>query len=453
MFDLIVVGGGPGGYNAAERAREAGLSVLLFEEKALGGVCLNEGCIPSKTLLHSAKLYDYAKGGAAKYGVVCDNPRIDYGAVVDRKNKVVKTLTAGVAAKLRAAGVTVVKARAMITGRTGDGFAVAANGEAYEGRRLLLCTGSEAVLPPIDGLRAALETGFALTSREILDLRDVPERLVVVGGGVIGLEMASLFCSLGSQVTVVELLDKIAGPAESEVSAQLQKDLEKRGIVFRLAAKVTAFAPGVVGFTENGKAERLEADRALLSIGRRAATAGLGLETLGVAVERGAVVTDEEMKTNVPGVFAIGDCNGKSMLAHTAYREGEVAVRVMTGGRDRMNYHDVPYVIYTNPEAAGVGDTLDTARARGLNAREIKLPMRFSGRYIAENEGGNGLCKLVVGDGERLLGVHMLGGPASEIIPTAALALSRELDLNALRRTIFPHPSVAEILREAAFQG
>jgi dihydrolipoamide dehydrogenase len=453
MYELLILGGGPAGYNAAERAAGTGLSTLLFEERALGGVCLNEGCVPSKTLLYSAKLYDYAKGGAAKYGVACDNPRIDYGAVVDRKDRVVKTLAAGVAAKLKAAGVTTVRARAVLAGRTSGGFAVQAGGETYEGRRLLLCAGSEALIPPIEGLKAALDAGFALTSREILGLREIPESLVVVGGGVIGLEMASLFRSLGSRVTVVELLGKIAGPADAEVSAQLQKDLEKRGVVFRLEARVTAFETGAVRFERAGVAARAEADRVLVSIGRRAVTAGLGLETLGVAVERGAVLTDEQMKTNLPGVFAAGDINGKSMLAHTAYREGEVAVNVMAGGRDRMSYRDVPYAIYTSPEAAGVGETLDTARRKGLPVRELRLPMRFSGRYIAENEGGNGLCKLVVGDGERLLGAHLLGGPASEIIPAAALALSRELDVNALRRTIFPHPSVAEILRECAFSG
>ncbi len=451
MHDLLILGGGPAGYLAAERAAHEGFQTVLFETRALGGVCLNEGCIPSKTLLHSAKIYDYSNGYGAKYGVTCDNARINYDAVITRKNKVVRTLVAGISSRLKTVGVQIVTEHAVIQGRIEGGFAVEAGGLRYEGKKLLLCTGSQVLVPRIDGLDAQLQDGFVLTSREILDLREIPERLVVVGGGVIGLEMSSLFRSLGAKVTVIEMLDKIAGPADAEVSALLQKDLEKRGVTFLLSAKVTSFANGVVRYEQDGVERTLETDKVLLSIGRKPSTDGFGLETLGIVLERGAVKTDDQMKTSVPGVFASGDCNGKSMLAHTAYRESDVAINVMAGQKDTMDYGCVPYVIYTNPEVAGIGETLESARTRGLSAREITLSMRFSGRYLAENEGGGGICKLIVGEDDRLLGVHMIGNPASEIISTASLSLSRALTLDAFKKTVFPHPSVAEILRECAF--
>jgi len=452
IFDLIVLGGGPAGYRAAEVAAAGGMKVLLAEKRAIGGVCLNEGCVPSKTLLHSAKIYDYTTGYGAKYGVKVEGSSIDHAAVIARKNKVVKKLVAGISATLKGAGVTTVSGEGTIMSREADGFKLSVGGEVYTGTKLLICTGSEAMMPPIPGLKEAFDNGLALTNREILSLKAMPERLVVIGGGVIGLEMASYFNSVGSKVTVVEMLDKIAGPFDREISEILMKNYAKKGVNFELSSKVTRLEGGKVVFEKNREEKSVEGDKVLVSIGRRAVTKGFGLETLGVLTSKAGIETDEQMKTNVPGVFAAGDVNGKSMLAHTAYREAEVAVHVMLGKKDKMDYSAIPSVIYTNPEAASVGETAQTAKEKGLSFTEKKLSMNFSGRYMAENEGGDGICKLLIENGsEKLLGVSMLGNPCSEIIYGAAIMLGLELRSHDIQKIVFPHPTVGEVIREGIF--
>ena len=451
IYDLIILGGGPAGYNAAERAAHAGMKTLLFEERALGGVCLNEGCIPTKTLLYSAKILDYAHHGEA-YGVTVTGASLDHAKVVDRKDKVVKTLVSGVGAKMRGAGVTVVTSTAKITGKSASGFAVEADGKTYEAKKLLVCTGSEAVVPPIPGLRESYAGGLAVTNREILDLRTAPGRIVVVGGGVIGLEMASYFCSIGSEVTVVEMLDKIAGPTEAEISKILQKNYEKRGVKFILGAKVTAVngkpGDGVVSYEKDGKGASVACDLVLVSTGRRARTRDIGLEEVGVQLNRGAVVTDERCRTSVPGIWAAGDVNGKIMLAHTAYREGEVAVSDMLGRADRVDYRAIPSVIYTNPEVGSVGETVESAKKAGIDAEEATLSLRYSGRYVAENEGGDGIVKVVYGKEHReILGVHMIGSYASEIIYGAAAMVAKKQRVSDVEKLVFPHPTVCEVIR------
>ena len=455
VYDLIILGGGPAGYNAAERAAHAGMKTLLFEERALGGVCLNEGCIPTKTLLYSAKILDYAHHGEA-YGVTVTGASLDHAKVVDRKDKVVKTLVSGVGAKMRSAGVTVVPSSAKIAGKSASGFAVEADGKTYEAKKLLVCTGSEAVVPPIPGLRESYAGGLAVTNREILDLRTAPARIVVVGGGVIGLEMASYFCSIGSAVTVVEMLDKIAGPTEAEISKILQKNYEKKGVTFILGAKVTAVngkpGDGVVAYEKDGKGASVACDLVLVSTGRRARTKDIGLEEIGVQLNRGAIVTDEHCRTSVPGIWAAGDVNGKIMLAHTAYREGEVAVSDMLGRADRVDYRSIPSVIYTNPEVGSVGETVESAKRAGIDAEEATLSLRYSGRYVAENEGGDGIVKVVYGKEHRqILGVHMIGSYASEIIYGAAAMVAKKQRVSDVEKLVFPHPTVCEIIREAMF--
>ncbi len=451
MFDLIVIGGGPGGYNAAERAAEKGLKTCVVEERALGGTCLNEGCIPTKTLLYSAKIYDYSKH-CTEYGVEFTGASIDHAKIIDRKDKVVKTLVGGVGMKMKKAGVEVVTATAKILGKTAEGFKVQAGDKEIEGKRLLICSGSEATLPPIDGLKDSLANGFALTNREILDMKEVPETLLVVGGGVIGLEMVSYFNSIGSRVVVLEMMDHIAGPTDREISEMLKKEYEKRGVEFILGAKVTSIKDGKITYELDGKVNEIAGDKALVSIGRRARTAGLGLEEIGVVMERGAIVTDEFCKTNVPGVWAAGDVNGKVMLAHTAYREGEVAVTNMLGGKDRVDYNSIPSVIYTNPEVAAVGETTESAKAKGYNVEIRTLPLSYSGRYLAENEGGKGIMKIVVDkDHNKILGFHMIGTYASEIVYGAAMMVGKEMRLSEIQKFVFPHPTVGEVLREAIF--
>ncbi len=451
MYGLIILGGGPAGYNAAERAAAGGIETLVIEERALGGVCLNEGCIPTKTLLYSAKIYDYSKH-SEDYGVTFSGAAIDHAKVVARKDRVVRQLVGGIGAKMKRAGVTVVSGHGEITGRR-DGFTVKVCDTVYEGKRLLICTGSSAAVPPIPGLREAVASGFAKTNREMLDMTDVPERLVVIGGGVIGLEMASYFNSIGSDVTVVEMLDHIGGATDREISDILLKNYKKKGVGFLLGAKVTAVGDGSVTCECDGKTESLPADCVLCAVGRRPNTSGIGLESIGVLTERGAVVTDERGRTSVSGVWAAGDVNGWSMLAHTAYREGEVAVNDMLGKKDAVNYLSIPSVIYTNPEVASVGETSESVRAKGMEAETRSLTLRYSGRYVAENEGGDGIVKIIVDKAHhRVLGVHMIGNYASEIIYGAAMMVEREMRAADVRRFVFPHPTVCEVIREAMFE-
>ena len=451
MYDLIILGGGPAGYNAAERAGHAGLKTLVIEERALGGVCLNEGCIPTKTLLYSAKIYDYAKHGK-DYGVTFGSAEIDHAFVVNRKNGVVKQLVAGVGAKLKKSGVEVVKASAVIKERNAEGFVVTADGKEYVGKQLLIATGSSPALPPIDGLADSLKEGFALTNREVLDLNAIPKTIVVVGGGVIGLEMASYFNSVGSKVYVVEMLDHIAGPVDRELSKLLQKDYAARGVEFILGARVTSIKNKAVTYEKDGKSVEIPADYALVSIGRRARTAGIGCENIGLKLERGAIVTNEQGKTNVPGVWAAGDVNGKSMLAHTAYREGEVCINNILGKKDRVNYNSIPSVIYTNPEVASVGETTESTKEKGLDVDIQTVTLKYSGRYIAENEHGYGILKVITDKKHKnIVGLHMIGSYASEIIYGAAMMVETEMRVEDIQKLVFPHPTVCEVIRESMF--
>jgi dihydrolipoamide dehydrogenase len=453
MYDLIIIGGGPAGYLAGERAGAAGLHTAVIEKRSLGGVCLNEGCIPSKAFLHCAKVYEYAAHGDS-YGVSASNVSIDHAAVVKRKYRVVRRLVAGVGAKLKHQKVDVITGEAKLLAKTPEGFPVEVAGQVHMAKRLLLAAGSEPVMPPLPGVKEGVESGFVLTNREILDLKEKPEKLTVIGGGVIGLEMASYYASIGSAVTVIEMLDHIGGPTDLEVSSLLLKLYQKKGIDFKLNTKVTAVGGDSVSCEQNGEQLTIPADKVLMSVGRRASTAGLGLESLGVLCERGAVVTDEFMRTNIAGVYAAGDINGRSMLAHTAYREAEVAIAHMTGRRDDpMRYHAIPAVIYTNPEVAGVGETEETAKAKGLDFQVAKLPMSYAGRFLAETPDGEGFCKLLVDNKyKRLIGVHLIGTYASEMIYGAAMMLETELKLDDLKQLVFPHPTVSEIIRETLFE-
>ena len=450
-YDLIILGGGPAGYNAAERAGHAGLKTLVIEERALGGVCLNEGCIPTKTLLYSAKIYDYAKH-SADYGVTFGSAAIDHAAVVARKNGVVKQLVAGVGAKLKKSGVEVVKASGVIKERTAEGFVVTADGKEYVGKQLLIATGSSPALPPIDGLQDSLKEGFALTNREVLDLPAIPKTIVVVGGGVIGLEMASYFNSVGAKVYVVEMLDHIAGPVDREISKLLQKDYAARGVEFILGARVTSIKNKTVTYEKDGKVVEIPADYALVSIGRRARTTGIGCENIGLKLERGAIVTNDQGKTNVPGVWAAGDVNGRSMLAHTAYREGEVCINNILGKKDKVNYAAIPSVIYTNPEVAAVGETTESAKEKGLDVNVQTVTLKYSGRYIAENEHGYGILKVITDKKHKnIVGLHMIGSYASEIIYGAAMMVETEMRVEDIQKLVFPHPTVCEVIRESMF--
>ena len=450
-YDLLVVGGGPGGYLCAERAAQGGMKVCLFEKKALGGTCLNEGCIPTKTFLNSSKMYRHAKESEA-FGVTAQGVTYDHKKVVERKDKVVKTLVSGVGATMKAHKVTVITADATIKGRNDNGFMVSANNEEYVGKRLVIASGSETVVPPVPGLKEGLESRFVVTNREVLDEKQLPQNLVVIGGGVIGLEMAYYFASVGVNVTVIEMMPKIAGATDPEICKVLTDSFEKRNMVFKLSSKVLEVKNNSVIYEENGEKKEILCDKVLLSAGRKPATANIGIESLHLDMDRAAIKTDRHLCTNVSGVYAIGDCNGKLMLAHTAYREAEVAVNHMLGKKDEMRYDVIPSVIYTDPEVASVGYSKEAAEEAGMKVKEIKLPMSYAGRYLAEVEGGKGFIKLVVDvEKNRLVGCHIVGSYASEIIMTATMMVDTELTPSRLQKLVFPHPTVAEIIREAIF--
>ena len=456
MYDLAILGAGPGGYVAAERAGAKGISVVIFEKKEMGGVCLNEGCIPTKTLLYSAKVFDYAKH-ADMYGVAVEGASFDFGKIMKRKEKVVKKLVGGVKAGVKGAKAEIVKGEAVIKGRSAEGIAIECGGQEYLCRNLLICTGSEAVVPPFPGLKEAGDV--IVTNREILSLEEQPKELVIIGGGVIGMEFASFFNSIGTKVTVVEMLPKILGPMDKEISDMLQGVYAKRGVEFCLRCKVTGIEGNTVVYEDpEGKVCRVSGDKILVSVGRRAVLKGFGLENLGVELALNpagrpyGIKVDDHMRTNVPGVYAAGDVTGFSMLAHTASREGEVAVNNIAGKEDRMRYNAIPGVVYTNPEVSGVGLTEDEAQKKGIEYTLLKLPMAYSGRFVAENERGEGLCKMLVEPATgRVLGVHMLGNPSSEIIQSACIAIERQMTASQLRDIVFPHPTVSEILRETSF--
>ncbi|MCX6309018.1 MAG: dihydrolipoyl dehydrogenase [Bacteroidia bacterium] len=446
-YDIGIIGGGPAGYNAAEKAAENGLKTILFEKNVVGGVCLNEGCIPTKTLLYSAKMLDNAKS-AAKYGIKIEEvPTFDLEKIINRKDKVVKQMTAGVKMKLDKAGVTTIQGEATLSGSEEGKIRIQCGGEVYKTTYVLLCTGSETVIPPIKGLS---EIDY-WTSKEALESKTLPNSLAIIGGGVIGMEFASFFNSMGVKVSVIEMMPEILGAMDKETSKMLRTMYAKKGIEFHLEAKVTEVSASQVIVEKNGKPSAIEAEKILLSVGRRAITAGLGLETLNIEMDRSAVKVSEFMQTSHPQVYASGDITGFSMLAHTAYREGEVAINHLSGIEDVMSYRAIPGVVYTNPEIAGIGETEEALTAKGIPYRVLKLPMAYSGRFVAENEQGSGLCKLIIDLEDRIIGCHILGNPASEMIVVAGVAIEKGFTVEEFQKIVFPHPTVAEIIRESLF--
>ena len=451
-FDVIVIGAGPGGYLAAERAGQAGLKALLIEKQHIGGTCLNEGCIPTKTLLHSARLYDACLSGRP-YAVSAENAALDHGAVVARKRAVTANLVAGVKAGLKAAKVKTIEAPAMLKGRGAGGFEVEAAGETHVGRNLILAVGSHPVIPGIEGLQDSMKAGFVLTSTELLEIPVIPESLCVIGGGVIGLEMATYFAMAGCRITVVEAASKVAGSLDPDATGIIQKACEARGIRFLLNTRAVAFRDGTVTVEgQDGKREEIACEKALLCIGRAPNLEGYGLENLHVPVEKGAITVDDVCMTGIPGVYAVGDCNATGMLAHVAYRQAEVAVNHILGKQDPMRWAVVPTLVHTDPEAAFVGSSLEEAKAAGIDAVGVKLSMNYSGLYLAENENGQGIIKAVFDRKKKtMIGAVIVGGPASELITICGMMIDNELPVERMKSYVFPHPTCAEAIREAIF--
>lgn len=448
MYDLAIIGGGPAGYVAAENAGAKGLKVVLFEKKELGGVCLNEGCIPTKTLLYSAKMYDHAQGGK-KYGITAENVAYDFKKIADRKTKVVRKLVAGIKMKMEHNNVEVVRSDAYIKQGDAQNILITSGDNEYRAKNLLVCTGSEAFIPPIPGVQ---DNDAILTNREILSLTTAPESLVIIGGGVIGMEFASFYNSLGIEVTVIEMLPEILGGLDKEISEMLRAIYAKRGVKFNLSCKVTAIDAHTVHYTDaEGNANSVEGDKILMSVGRRPVLKGFGLENIAVEIERGIKV-NSRMQTSMPNVYAAGDVTGFSLLAHTASREGEVAVNNILGTEDHMEYNAIPGIVYTNPEVSSVGLTEEQAQAQGIEYSISKLPMTYAGRFVAENEGVTGLCKILVSSDDKVLGAHLLGNTSSEFICSVCMAITNGLSVQDIRRTVFPHPTACEIIKEGMFE-
>jgi len=446
MYDLIVIGAGPGGYEAAAHAARMGKNTVLIEKQYIGGTCLNVGCIPSKTLLKSSHVFAACKE-AELYGIKTAFPEINLAQVQERKVKVVTSLTKGVEGMLKKSGVKVVQAEATITGKG----VVKAAGTTYEGSNILISTGSRPALAPIKGIDSA----SVIDSTGALEIDTIPESLIIIGGGVIGLEFASFFSEIGTKVTIIELLASVGAGLDSEITHRLMIALKRNGIVFNLSSTVTEIRGKEVHFTnEKGEIKTVEGTYILNATGRSPVIENLGLEELGVDFSRQGIVTSDEGKTNIPGIWACGDVTGRCLLAHVATREGLVAVNNMFGKKEKMRYDAIPWVIYTSPEVAGVGKTEEQLKAEDIDYKKSVMPMGIAGRFMVENEKKSGAVKVLAGKkyGE-ILGVHMIGADCSEMIFGAAMMVETQMRLEDIREIIFPHPTVSEALKETILQG
>jgi dihydrolipoamide dehydrogenase len=452
-FDVIIIGSGPGGYVAAIRAGQLGLKTALIEkEKDLGGTCLRIGCIPSKALLTSSDHFHFAKKEAAKHGIVIENPRVDLGAMLSRKDKVVKTLTGGVRQLMKANKVTVFEGTGTISA-PGKVSVKSSGGETQdiETKNIVIATGSA----PIELPFARFDGQKVVSSTEALTFAEAPKRLLVVGAGAIGLELGSVWNRLGSEVTVLEFLPRIALGFDLELSNLLQRALTAQGMKFHLETKVIGVrieSKGVVASATKGEEKlNFEADVILVSVGRRPFSEGLGAEKVGVEFdEKKRIKVDKHFRTNVEGIFAIGDVIAGPMLAHKAEEEGIACVENIAGKSGHVNYDAIPGIIYTNPELAGVGITEDQAKENGMDVRIGKFPFRANGRALA-NEDAEGIVKFVAdAKTDRILGAHVLQHAASELIAEATSVIEFGGSSEDLGRTCHAHPTLSEAVKEAA---
>ncbi len=451
MYDLIIIGAGPGGHLLAERIGKK-MKTAIIEKQWFGGVCLNVGCIPSKALLYSRKVYSNIKHSEA-YGIDAEVKNYDHAKVVARKDEKVKLLTSGVESTIKKNKVDIFKGNGKILKKDTKGFHVEVNGEVLIGKKIVIATGSTSATPPIIGIEEAMKReNKILTNIEILSLKELPKNLLIIGGGVIGLEMAAYFHNLVPILNVVEFQDHIAGPTDTEISKELLNAYNKdKNINFHLGAMVTEIKKDtvVVCDRKTNKNKEIKYDQILLATGRTPNIQDIGLENINIFTEKGAIVTDEKCKTNIAGAFAIGDVNGKSMLAHTAYREAEVVVSQLLGDIwDVMDYGAIPSAIYTTPEVAAVGKTEEVLKEEGIAYSVRKLSLLHSGRFLTEVDDYNGLIKMMVSDStHEILGVHMIGSYASEIISTAGVMIAKRMTIDMVKDIVLPHPTVGEILK------
>ena len=441
-YDLIVVGSGPGGYVAAERAGTLGKKVLLIEKGLLGGVCTNWGCIPTKSLLNSAKHYKHALEGE-KFGIEAKEVTYNLGTAMAWKQDTVETLRGGIGFLMKSAKVETVFGEAEFV----DAHTVKVGDTLYKGDYLIVATGSSPFVPPIPGSTMA----HVLTSDEILSIEKVPESLTVIGGGVIGVEFASYFSMVGTKVTVIEMMDEILPMVDGDFAKMMRREM--KSVDFKLGCKVEEVtAEGVLYTDAKGNKQTLASELVLMSVGRRPNVAGL--EKLGLDIGKSGVVVNDRLQTNVANVYAIGDVNGKSLLAHSASRMAEVAISNIFGAtRQRMRYNAIPWAVYSSPEAAGCGLTERDAEAKGIAIKSKTVQMRSNGRFLAEHgKRAGGLVKVIASSETNvILGVHLLGPYSSEIIWGAAALIEAELRIQDVKEVVFPHPSVSELIKDACF--
>ncbi len=443
QYDIAILGGGPGGYVAAIRAAQRGAKTVLIEKEALGGVCLNVGCIPTKTLLRSAQVYQDIVD-AANFGVIVNGEvKLDWPTMLSRKNKVVQQLTSGVTQLLKANGVDVRHGYGVVQ----DKNTIIVDGEEIKTKNLIIATGSRPTILPIPGLQEAMDSGIAVDSTGALAFETIPERFIVVGGGVIGIEFAALFSTLGSKVTVLEKFSILNG-LDSDIQSQMRRFLKRRGVEIFESADVQRFEGSKVFVEVGGEVREFAGDSILISLGRRPnidAVADLGLE-----LDKGGIKTNAKLETNVPGVYAIGDVNGKQMLAHTASAEGIAAVENILGGSAEIDYNKIPACVYSFPEIAVVGLTEEQAKEQGYDVQTGMFPFAANGKALAEGQ-TEGFVKIVADKqyGE-VLGIHIVGPNATDLIAEAANALQLESTLYDLAETVHPHPTLSEAVMEAA---
>jgi len=453
VYDLVVIGAGPGGYPAAARAAELGLRVACVDEKWLGGTCLNVGCIPSKALLESSQRYYELTRGLEGHGIAVGEVGLDVDAMMRRKEKIVSTMTQGIASLFNQRGVSHYNGVGRATGAGTVAVEGAEGKEVLETRRILLATGGEpSELPalPFDGERI-------INSTHALSLQRVPGRIVVVGAGAIGLELGSVWNRLGAEVHVVEFMDRILPGTDGEISTQLQRVLKRQGMTFDLSTSAASaeIGDGEVALRleprQGGEVHTEVCDCVLVAVGRRPRPEGVGIRALGVRTdERGFVTVDEDYQTSVPGVYAVGDLIPGPMLAHVAEAEGVAAVERMAGRAGQVNYAAIPAIVYTHPEVASVGLTEEEAAGRGLSPRVGKHLFRANARAHCM-DAIDGLVKLVVDADDRLLGMHIVGAQASHLIAEGALALELGASAEDVARTVHAHPTLSEVIGEAAW--
>jgi dihydrolipoamide dehydrogenase len=451
-YDVVVIGGGPGGYVCAIRAAQLGFKVACVEKhSALGGTCLNVGCIPSKALLSASEKFEEAKNGLGKFGVKVGNVELDLAAMLGHKDKVVKENTAGIEFLFKKNKIDWLRGAGRITAP--GTVEVEGVGTVKASKAIVIATGSE--VTPLPGLE--IDEQKIVSSTGALSLAEVPKRLVVIGGGVIGLEMGSVWGRLGSQVTVVEFLDRVLPTMDGEVSKTMQRILSKQGMSFKLGAKVTGAKVTNTGVTlsvepaAGGAAEEIEADVVLVAIGRRAFTQGLGLDSVGVETDnRGRVKIDGHFQTNVPGIYAIGDVVEGPMLAHKAEEEGVALAELLAGQAGHVNHDLVPGVVYTWPEVAAIGKTEEELKAAGIQYKAGKFPFTANGRARAIASTDGFVKILADAHTDKVLGVHMVGPNVSEMIAEIGIAMEYSASAEDIARTCHAHPTLTEVVKEAA---